>query len=111
MVVEFELLGQPYLALNGGAHFKFTDGISLTVSCDSQEEIDHYWAKLTEGGGEPGPCGWLKDRFGVSWQVNPSNIGELFGTGDPARAKRVMEAVMKMGKIDLAAMVRAAAGD
>ncbi|HUJ61159.1 MAG TPA: VOC family protein [Kofleriaceae bacterium] len=110
MIVELELFGQTYVLLNGGPHFQFTDGVSLVVQCDSQAEIDHYWSALTAGGGEPGPCGWLKDRFGVSWQVNPKNIAELIGKDDPARAKRVMEAVMKMGKLDLATMERAAAG-
>ncbi len=108
MVVEIELLGQKYILLNGGDHFKFTDGVSLTVQCDSQEEIDLYWDKLIAGGGEPGPCGWLRDRFGVSWQVNPRDIGRYWGDGDPARAKRCMEAMMKMTKIDIAALERAA---
>jgi predicted 3-demethylubiquinone-9 3-methyltransferase (glyoxalase superfamily) len=109
MVVEIELLGQKYVLMNGGNHFgKFTDGISLTVECDSQAEIDEYWEKLTAGGGEPGPCGWLKDKFGVWWQVNPRDIGRFWGEGDPARSQRCMEALMKMTKIDLAALERAA---
>jgi predicted 3-demethylubiquinone-9 3-methyltransferase (glyoxalase superfamily) len=110
MIVELELFGQTYVLLNGGEHFKFTDGISLVVQCDTQAEIDTYWDKLIAGGGEPGPCGWLKDKFGVSWQVNPKNIGEIVGTSDPARAKRVMETMMTMQKIDVGALERAAAG-
>ncbi len=109
MVVEIELLGQRYILMNGGDHFKFTDGVSLTVQCDSQAEIDEYWDKLIAGGGEPGPCGWLKDRFGVSWQVNPRDIGKYWGT-DPAQSKRAMEALMKMSKIDIAELERAAKG-
>jgi predicted 3-demethylubiquinone-9 3-methyltransferase (glyoxalase superfamily) len=110
MTVEFELDGQPFIALNGGEHFTFTDGFSLSVECQTQDEVDTYWARLTEGGGEPGPCGWLKDRFGVSWQINPKVLGELIGDPDPAKAKRVTEAMLKMGKIDIAALQKAAAG-
>lgn len=111
MVVEIELLGQKYILLNGGDHFRFTDAISLTVQCDSQEEIDHYWDALIAGGGEPGPCGWLKDRFGVSWQVNPRDLERFWGAGvDPAQARRCMEAMMKMTKLDIAGLERAARG-
>jgi predicted 3-demethylubiquinone-9 3-methyltransferase (glyoxalase superfamily) len=108
MIVELELFGQTYILLNGGEPFQFTDGVSLVVQCDSQAEIDRYWNALTADGGKPGVCGWLKDKFGLSWQVMPRNIAELIGKSDPARAKRVMEAVMTMRKLDLGAMQRAA---
>ncbi len=108
MVVEIELLGQRYVLMNGGEYFKFNDGISLTVQCDSQEEIDLYWEKLTAGGGESGPCGWLKDKFGVSWQVNPRDMSKYWT--DRGTAKRVMEAMMKMRKIDIAELERASKG-
>lgn len=108
MLVAFELDGQPYIALNGGPHFKFTEGISLSVECETQEEIDTYWAKLIAGGGEPGPCGWLKDKFGVSWQINPKLLTELITDPDAGKAKRAMEAMLKMSKIDIAALKQAA---
>jgi predicted 3-demethylubiquinone-9 3-methyltransferase (glyoxalase superfamily) len=101
MTVSFELLGQAYTALNAGPHFKFSEGFSLCVQCATQDEIDTYWAKLTADGGEPGPCGWLKDRFGLSWQIVPANIGELISR--PA----AMQAMMKMTKLDIAALVAA----
>ena len=110
MTVELELDGRDYVFLNGGEHFKFTDGFSLSVQCDTQQEIDQYWEKLTAGGGEPGPCGWLRDKFGVSWQITPRQLPALIGNGDPARAKRVMETMMKMGKLDLTTLERAAKG-
>ncbi|GAB4045420.1 VOC family protein [Spirosoma litoris] len=100
MSVTFELDGQEFFALNGGPHFKFSDGISLFVNCETQKEIDYYWEKLTEGGA-PGPCGWLKDKFGVSWQIVPSNLGKLLGNKDPEKAKRAMAAMMKMSKLDI----------
>ena len=108
MVVELELNGQRYLFMNGGDHFQFTDAFSLAVECETQAEVDRYWDALVAGGGEHGPCGWLKDRFGVWWQVMPKNIGQLIGTG--ARAKRVMEAVMQSTKLDIATLERAARG-
>jgi predicted 3-demethylubiquinone-9 3-methyltransferase (glyoxalase superfamily) len=108
MIVELELFGQTYILLNGGDPFQFTTGVSLVVQCENQDEIDRYWAALIADGGEPGPCGWLKDKFGLSWQVNPRNIGDLIGKSDPARAKRVMERMMTMGKIDMPALQRAA---
>ena len=101
-VIEFEMLGQDYIAMNGGEHFKFTDGISLAVMCKSQQEVDYYWDKLTAGGKEIA-CGWLVDRFGVSWQIVPTEIVELMTGTDPKKVKSVMEAVMKMKKIDIAA--------
>lgn len=110
MVVEFQLAGQRFLALNGGPHFKFTEAISLAVDCATQEEVDDLWRKLTSGGGKEAPCGWLKDRFGLSWQVVPSAAVKLLQDPDPERSKRVMQAVMQMKKIDIAALKRAHAG-
>jgi predicted 3-demethylubiquinone-9 3-methyltransferase (glyoxalase superfamily) len=103
MTVEFELDGQRMIALNGGPHFKFTEAISLSVDCRDQKEVDHYWSKLSQGGQES-MCGWLKDRYGLSWQVNPAILGELFADPDAKKAKRVMEAMLKMKKIDIAAL-------
>jgi predicted 3-demethylubiquinone-9 3-methyltransferase (glyoxalase superfamily) len=98
MLVKFELDGQEFIALNGGPHFKFTDAVSLSVDCNTQEEIDSYWEKLSEGG-EKVDCGWVRDKFGLSWQVNPSILGQMLGDPDPKKAKRVMEAMLKMKKI------------
>jgi len=95
------------IALNGGPHFKFTEAISLSVSCKDQKEVDHYWGKLSQGGQEA-PCGWLKDKYGLSWQVNPAILGELLASRDAKKAKRVMEAMLKMKKIDIAALKAAA---
>jgi len=107
MTVEFELAGQRMIALNGGPHFKFTEAISLSVDCKDQKEVDHYWTKLSQGGQES-MCGWLKDRYGLSWQVNPAILGELLSGPDAKKAKRVMEAMLKMKKIDIAALKAAA---
>jgi predicted 3-demethylubiquinone-9 3-methyltransferase (glyoxalase superfamily) len=107
MTVLFELRGQKFTVLNGGPQFTHSEAISFQVPCDSQEEIDRYWAALGDGG-EEGPCGWVKDRFGVSWQVFPSRLEELIGGSDPAAASRAMDAMMKMGKIDLAKIEEAA---
>jgi predicted 3-demethylubiquinone-9 3-methyltransferase (glyoxalase superfamily) len=104
MVVVFELDGREYLALNGGPQFKFTEAISLVVNCDTQEEIDYYWEKLSAGGKEV-QCGWLKDKYGLSWQVVPKAIGRL--VADPVKGKRVMAEVMKMVKLDLKKMEEA----
>ena len=98
MVVTFELNGNKFMGLNGGPQFKFNEAISFVVNCDTQDEIDYYWGKLTDGGQES-MCGWLKDRFGVSWQIVPSTIGELMS--EPARAERVTKAFMKMKKLDI----------
>ena len=100
MSATFQLDGQNFFALNGGPHFKFADGISLFVNCETQEEVDEYWEKLSEGG-EKGPCGWLKDKFGVSWQIVPSALSRLLGDKDPEKAKRVMQAMLKMSKLDI----------
>jgi predicted 3-demethylubiquinone-9 3-methyltransferase (glyoxalase superfamily) len=110
MLVTFELDGQEFTALNGGPQFPFTEAISLVVNCKDQKEIDDYWEKLTSGGGKPVQCGWLKDKYGVSWQVVPTIISELMSDDDPAKRDRVMAAVMKMVKPDIAAMKAAAAG-
>ena len=104
MVVNFELNGKKIMGLNGGPLFKFTEAISLVVECDTQQEIDHYWYKLTEGG-EESRCGWLKDKFGLSWQIIPSGMGELMS--NPEKAGRVMEEVMKMKKLDMEKLINA----
>jgi predicted 3-demethylubiquinone-9 3-methyltransferase (glyoxalase superfamily) len=109
MTVEFELDGRPFIALNGGSYFKFSEAISLNVQCETQEEIDTYTQKLIAGGGEQGPCGWVKDRFGVSWQINPRFLSQALSDLDAAKAKRVMEAMLKMHKVDIAALKAAAA--
>ncbi len=109
MTVDFELDGQPYTAINGGPEFTFDEAVSLLVNCDTQEEVDYYWDKLSEGGQEV-QCGWLKDRFGFSWQVFPTAAGEVLGDPDPARAQRAMTAMFGMKKIDLAALRAAADG-
>src|ERR671933_2831170 len=102
MAVEFELDGQRFVAINGGPQFAFDEAISLQVNCDTQEEIDYYWKRLSEGG-EEGPCGWLKDRYGLSWQVTPKGMDEFFADGsDEERARRVMEAMFTMKKLDIA---------
>jgi predicted 3-demethylubiquinone-9 3-methyltransferase (glyoxalase superfamily) len=109
MIVTFELDGQEFVALNGGPHFKFTDGISLSVDCKTQEEIDAYWEKLSEGG-EQGPCGWLKDKFGLSWQINPTILGEMLSDSNPEKSKRAMEAMLTMKKISIEDLKRAYEG-
>jgi predicted 3-demethylubiquinone-9 3-methyltransferase (glyoxalase superfamily) len=109
MVVRFQLEGQEFLALNGGPQFKFTEAISLAVTCDTQEEVDELWARLTAGGQE-GQCGWLKDKFGLSWQIVPSVVPKLMTDPDPERSKRVMEAIFQMKKIDIARLKQAHAG-
>jgi predicted 3-demethylubiquinone-9 3-methyltransferase (glyoxalase superfamily) len=101
MTVLFELNGQTFGALNGGPEFKVNEAISFQIDCEGQEEVDHYWEKLGEGG-EHGPCGWLKDRFGVSWQVVPTRLGELLSDPDREKSQRVMAAMLEMGKIDVA---------
>ncbi|MFD8325116.1 VOC family protein [Streptomyces lydicus] len=108
LTVEFELDGQPYLALNGGPEFTFNEAVSLLIECADQEEIDYYWSKLTEGGGEEGPCGWLKDKYGLSWQVAPGGMAELLNDPDRDRATRAMKAIFGMKKIDIAALMAAA---
>jgi predicted 3-demethylubiquinone-9 3-methyltransferase (glyoxalase superfamily) len=107
MTVSFELDGQDFVALNGGPKFKFTEAVSFGVNCETQEEIEYYWEKLTDDGGEEVQCGWLTDKFGLSWQVVPSKIREWMTGKDPARSQRVMHAVMGMKKLDMEAMQRA----
>lgn len=100
MSATFELAGQEFMALNGGPSFGFAQGISLFVDCETQEEVDELWERLSDGG-EKGPCGWLTDRFGVSWQIIPRALGELLGDEDPEKAKRVMQAMLQMSKIEI----------
>ena len=109
MTVEFELNGQRFVGINGGPQFTFDEAVSFQITCADQEELDYYWDRLTDGGKE-GPCGWLKDRYGLSWQVVPTGMEELFADPDPERARRAMEAMLKMGKLDVAALHRAADG-
>ena len=103
MTVLFQLEGQQFIALNGGPQFKFTEAISLLVNCETQREVDELWSKLSAGGAE-GPCGWLKDKFGLSWQIVPSALPRMLQDRDPEKAKRVMEAMLQMKKIDIAGL-------
>ncbi len=109
MVVEFEIEGQTFTALNGGPHFKFNEAVSLQVFCETQDEIDYFWSKLSQGG-EEGPCGWLKDKYGLSWQVVPSALPQMMADADGAKTDRIMNAVLKMKKFDLETLNRAHAG-
>lgn len=106
MTVTFQIDGQKFVALNGGPHFKFTEAISFMVNCETQQEIDHFWEKLSEGG-EPGPCGWLKDKYGLSWQIVPAVLEEMMQDKDARRSERVMEAILKMKKLDIKALKEA----
>ena len=106
MTVVFELDGQEFIALNGGPQFRFTEAISFSIDCQTQEEVNTYWTKLSEGG-EEGPCGWLTDKYGLSWQINPTILGEMLNDPDPLRARRVMEAMLKMKKIEIEVLRRA----
>jgi len=106
MVVEFQLDGQDFVALNGGPLFKFTEAISFVVNCENQEEVDYFWSKLSAGG-EESRCGWLKDKFGLSWQVVPTVLTEMLTDKDTAKAKRVMHAMLQMDKIDIAVLKKA----
>ncbi|MCX4553371.1 VOC family protein [Streptomyces sp. NBC_01387] len=109
LTVQFSLDGQEYIAINGGPEFTFDEAISFLVNCADQEEVDYYWDKLSEGG-EEGPCGWLKDKYGLSWQIAPGGMEELLNDPDPARGQRAMKAMLGMKKIDLAAIRAAADG-
>jgi len=109
LTVSFELDGRPFMALNGGPEFPFTPAISFVVNCRTQDEVDHYWDRLLEGG-TPSQCGWLTDRFGVSWQIVPNRLGELMSDPDPERANRVLQAMLKMIKLDIGELEAAAAG-
>jgi len=104
MTATFELDGRPYNAFDGGEHFAFSDGFSLMVTCESQEEIDRLWNALTAGGGEPGRCGWLKDRFGLSWQIAPSDLGQMLSDPAAGNPQRAAEAMMQMSKLDIAGL-------
>ena len=110
MSVEFDLDGQRFVAINGGPEFTFNEALSLEIRCTSQDEIDEYWERLTADGGEPGPCGWLKDRYGVSWQVTHTGLEYMLFDGDQEKVDRVMAALLQMGKLDVAELERAAAG-
>ena len=109
MSATFRLAGQEFIALNGGPQFKFTEAVSFFVSCETQEEIDYYWEKLSAGGSN-GQCGWLKDKFGLSWQIIPPILGEMLGDEDDAKSQRVMQAMLKMSKLDLQKLKNAHAG-
>ncbi len=109
MTVEFELDGQRFVGINGGPQFTFDEAVSFQINCEAQDEVDYYWERLSAGG-EEGPCGWLKDRYGLSWQVVPSGMEELFADPDPERAQRAMQAMLGMSKLDVAALRDAADG-
>jgi predicted 3-demethylubiquinone-9 3-methyltransferase (glyoxalase superfamily) len=110
MTVEFELDGQEFVALNAGPTFKFTEAISFVVNCETQEEVDYYWERLSEGG-EKSHCGWLKDKFGLSWQVTPTILGKLMADKDQEKSNRVMQAMLKMDKLDIEPLQRAYEGN
>lgn len=107
LTVSFMLNGQEFMALNGGPEFKFTEAVSFVVNCETQEEVDRLWDKLTADGGEESQCGWLKDKFGLSWQIVPTALGELLSDPDPIKAGRVMQAMLQMKKIDVAKLRQA----
>jgi predicted 3-demethylubiquinone-9 3-methyltransferase (glyoxalase superfamily) len=111
LAVEFTAFGQKFVALIGGPEFKFSEAISFQIPSENQEDIDYYWTKLIEGGGEPGPCGWLKDKYGLSWQVVPTRLIDMITDPDPAKVARATEAFMAMTKFDLAALEKAFAGE
>lgn len=111
MAVQFELEGQPVMALNGGPHFTFNESFSLFVGCETQQEIDEYWSKLTADGGAPGRCGWLKDKYGLSWQIVPTALSRMLGDKDPGKAGRVMNAMLQMNKLDLPKLQQAYDGE
>jgi predicted 3-demethylubiquinone-9 3-methyltransferase (glyoxalase superfamily) len=111
LAVEFTANGQKFVALNGGPQFKFNESVSFQIFCADQEEIDYYWTRLTEDGGEPGPCGWLKDRYGLSWQVVPDKLIDMISDADQEKASRTTKAFMAMGKFDVAALEKAYAGE
>ncbi len=110
LLVSFTLAGQPFTGINGGPQFPFTEAISFVIDCADQAEVDRYWEALVEGGGEHSQCGWLKDRFGVSWQVVPREMGDYLGGPDPAGAARAMEAMLRMTRLDVAALREAYGG-
>ena len=109
LTIEFELDGNRFIAINGGPQFPFTEAVSFVIACEDQAEVDRLWAALSEGG-SPGPCGWLQDRWGLSWQIVPKRLLQLLADADPNRSRRAVEAMLKMSKLDIAALERAAAG-
>jgi predicted 3-demethylubiquinone-9 3-methyltransferase (glyoxalase superfamily) len=109
ITVSFQLEGQEFMALNGGPKYKFTEAVSLFVSCETQQEVDELWGKLTAGGEEQ-PCGWLKDKYGLSWQIIPTALGRMLGDKDPAKAQRALQAMLQMKKIDIGRLQRAVDG-
>lgn len=111
MVAELELFGQKFLAMNGGPHFKFNEAVSFMIECETQEEVDYYWDRLLEGGGETMACGWLKDKYGLAWQVTPKFLMDMYTEGTPEQATRVMQAMMQMVKLDGPALQRAFHGE
>lgn len=111
LTVDFTLNGQRFQGLNGGPDLRFTEAVSFVIECEDQPEVDRLWAALAAGGGEPGPCGWIRDRFGLSWQIVPRRLNELADDPDPERARRAMEAMLQMGRIDVAELERAADGE
>jgi predicted 3-demethylubiquinone-9 3-methyltransferase (glyoxalase superfamily) len=110
MTVDFELNGNRFTGINGGPEFKFDEAVSFLITCEGQDEVDHYWEKLTADGGQESMCGWVMDKYGVSWQVIPAGMEELFDDADPERAQRAMEAMLEMRKLDIAALQAAADG-
>ncbi len=110
VTVDFTVLGQSFTGINGGTDFSFTEAVSFAIDCDDQAEVDRYWDRLTADGGEPGPCGWIKDKFGLSWQVVPRRLNELVNSDDKAGAQRAMEAMLRMGKLDVAELEAAFEG-
>jgi predicted 3-demethylubiquinone-9 3-methyltransferase (glyoxalase superfamily) len=110
MTVEWEVRGMRFVGINGGPEFKFDEAVSFQITCEDQDEVDYYWDALTADGGQEGPCGWVKDKFGLSWQVVPRGLEEALSQNDPERARRAMEAMLKMRKIDVAAIEAAADG-
>jgi predicted 3-demethylubiquinone-9 3-methyltransferase (glyoxalase superfamily) len=110
LTIEFEIEGQKFVALNGGPQFKFNESVSFVVDCETQEEVDYFWEKLTADGGEESQCGWLKDKFGLSWQVTPALLIDMLHDEDPEKAERVMKAMLQMQKIDIEKLKQAAEG-
>jgi predicted 3-demethylubiquinone-9 3-methyltransferase (glyoxalase superfamily) len=111
MTVEWEIEGQRFVGINGGPQFKFDEAVSFQIECKDQDEVDYYWEKLTADGGKEGKCGWVSDRYGLAWQITPAGIDELFADTDPERSRRAMEAMLKMSKLDIAALKAAAEGN
>lgn len=108
MTASFQLAGQEFVALNGGPHFKFTEAVSFVINCESQEEVDRYWEQLTAGGGQESQCGWLKDKYGLSWQIVPTILSQLLQDPDKEKSNRVMQAILKMKKIEIPELLEAA---